>query len=52
MCVFLVFGGLQTHEATIIIGVWVAECAYFSCLEAIARTKPLVYFYLLYLLQT
>ena len=41
MCVFLVLGGPQAHEATIIIGVWVAECAYFSCLEALGRTTLL-----------
>ena len=31
MCVFPVLGGLESHEARIIIGVWVAECVYFSC---------------------
>ena len=41
MCVSYVFGGPQALEATIIIGVLEARCAYFMCLEALRRLKPL-----------
>ena len=37
MCVFHVFGGYQPAQTTIIIEVWVARCAYFTCLDGIDR---------------
>ena len=42
MCVFYVFGSPQAPEATIIIGVLEARCAYFMCLDALGRLKSLL----------
>ena len=41
LCIFLVVGGPETHEAMKIMAVWVAECVYFSYLEALLHTKSL-----------
>ncbi len=40
MRVFHVFGGYRPAKATIIIRVWDARCAYFTCLEGIDRLTP------------
>ncbi len=41
VCVFYGFGGPGAPKATIVVGVLEARCAYFMCLEALERRKPL-----------
>ena len=42
VCVFLVFGTYRPTKTTIIIGVWGARCAYFTCLEGVGRLKTTI----------
>ena len=42
VCVFYGFGGPGAPEATIVIGVSEARCAYFACLETLERRKPCI----------